>query len=100
MVETVEKEVLPPAEQDFNLDNSSLFITNEIIGRYNYIVEIKAITEMQGDERLVRIYREDRDGQDQGGIAFPWMFTTLFNAKISNVFKEINGNPNNSTTST
>jgi hypothetical protein len=100
MLDAVEKAVLPPAEQDFNLDNPSLFITNEIIGRYNYIVEIKAITEMQGDERLVRIYREDRDGNDQGGIAFPWMFTTLFNAKVRNVYKEISGNPNTSTTST
>ena len=99
MLDNVERAVMPPAEQDFNLENSSLFMTNEIIGRYNYIVEIKSITEMQGDERLVRIYREDKDGQDQGGIAFPWMFTTLFNAKIRNVFKEINGNPNNSTTS-
>ena len=99
MLETAEKAVLPPAEKDFYLDEPTLYSTHNVIGRYNYIVEIRSITEMQGDERLTRIYREDNRGQDHGGIVFPWMFTTLFNAKIRNVHKEICESPNSSSTS-
>jgi hypothetical protein len=97
-LESVEVSVLPPAEKDHDLDDHNLFITNVVHGRYNYIFEIVVITEMQGDERLVRVYREDRDRNNHGGIAFPWMFTTLFNAKLRNVYKEICGNPNASAT--
>ena len=82
MLETAEKAVLPPAEKDFYLDEPTLYSTHNVISRYNYIVEIRSITEMQGDERLTRIYREDNRGQDHGGIVFPWMFTTLFNGNL------------------
>jgi hypothetical protein len=97
-LESVEVSVLPPAEKDHDLDDHNLFTTNVVHGRYNYIFEIVVITEMQGDERLVRVYREDRERNNHGGIAFPWMFTTLFNAKLRNVYKEICGNPNASAT--
>jgi hypothetical protein len=98
-MEAVEVAVLPPAKNDHNLDDPNLFLTNVIVGRFNYISEITLITEMQGDERLVRVYREDRDRNNHGGIAFPWMFTTLFNAKLRNVYKEVCGNLEASATS-
>jgi hypothetical protein len=74
--------VLQKASSDIYIEDPKLYQDHISTSDFDYYTEVMITCGNQGDERLVRLYKQDKQLQLKGSIAFPWLYTTPFVAHL------------------
>jgi hypothetical protein len=89
ILQEAEKAMLPPAFEDDEKEESSLFSQISKSTYFNYRVEISVLRSTHGSERILHIIQENDKDQIFNAFTIPWRFTSILLVKFDSARQEI-----------
>ncbi len=89
ILQEAEKAMLPPAFEDDEKEESSLFSQISKSTYFNYRVEISVLRATHGSERILHIIQENDKDQIFNAFTIPWRFTSILLVKFDSARQEI-----------
>ena len=89
ILQEAEKAMLPPAFEDDEKEESSLFSQISKSTYFNYRVEISVLRSTHGSERILHIIQENDKDHRFNAFTIPWRFTSILLVKFDSARQEI-----------
>jgi hypothetical protein len=89
ILQEAKKTMLPPAIDDDDKEETSLFSQSSKSSYFNYRVEISVLRAMHGSERILHIIQENDKDQIFYAFTIPWRFTSILLVRFDSARQEI-----------